>query len=100
MLYVLEVTEKTIFKFKWNSKREAYLKSNIFHVLESFISEFFSTFQHIVSIRSRTAKILVTLAFDDSLDEYKFRIGKFIKIVKGQPMVSILYDLMGAFEGI
>jgi hypothetical protein len=34
------------------------------------------------------------------MDEYKFRINRFINIVKVQSLTSILYDLIGAFEGI
>lgn len=37
-------------------------------------------------IRSRVSKIFVTLSFDDILDEYKFRICKFLNILKNQPI--------------
>lgn len=53
-----------------------------------------------MDIRSRVAKIMVTLTFDDVLDEFKFRINNFITILKSQEMLAILYDLIGIFEGI
>jgi len=43
---------------------------------------------------------MVTLTFDDILDEYKFRIKKFVNILKTQELEVILYDLIGIFEGI
>lgn len=52
------------------------------------------------SIRRRAAKIIVSLTFDDVLDEYKLRISNFITILKGQPLTLMLYDLIGTFEGV
>jgi hypothetical protein len=84
-MYALDAIEKCIFKIKWHMKREIYLKTEIFKYLFGFFERFFYDSDHITSIRSRVAKILVSLTFDDVLDEYKFRINKFLKILKQQP---------------
>ena len=42
----------------------------------------------------------MTLTFDDVLDEYKFRINKFLNIICDQPFPLMQYDLIGLFEGI
>ncbi len=51
-------------------------------------------------LRIRVSKILVTLTFDDVLDEYKFRIVKLLGLIKDKPIPLLHYDLIGIFEGI
>lgn len=78
-------------------KREYYLKTQIFHFLSSFFESFFYDRHHIGNVRSRVAKIVVTLTFDDVLDEYKFRIKKFLNILTSQPIEYLHYDLIGIY---
>lgn len=40
---------------------------------------------------------MVTLTFDDILDEYKFRVNKFLNILHKQELIILLYDLIGVF---
>ena len=81
-------------------KREYYLKTQIFHFLSGFFEGFFYDRHQIGDVRSRVAKIVVTLTFDDILDEYKFRIKKFLNILTSQPIEYLHYDLIGIYEGI
>jgi hypothetical protein len=50
---------------------------------------------------AKVGKITVTLNFDDVLDEYKFRINKFIGKLPSQDKIGpVFFYLTGVFEGI
>ncbi len=48
----------------------------------------------------KVGKITVSLNFDDILDEYKFRINKFIKNLPKDNIMKVFYYLMGIFQAI
>lgn len=101
MLYALEVVEKVIFKFKWNMRRESFLKCEIFKQLLAFFDDYFNRCPAVPEIMAKVGKITVSLNFDDILDEYKFRINNFIsKLPVKDSIRSIFYYLTGIFEGI
>ncbi len=97
MLYALEVIEKVIFKLKWNMRRESFLKCQIFRQMLSFFEDYFTRCQKSPLIISKVGKITVSLNFDDILDEYKFRINKFIGKLPKNDVKSVFYYLMGIF---
>ena len=68
VMYALDAIEKCIFKIKWHMKRDIYLKTDIFKFLFNFFEGFFYDLEHILSLRSRVAKMVVSLTFDDVLD--------------------------------
>ena len=50
---------------------------------------------------TKIGKITVSLTFDDILDEYKFRISKFIaKLPVNEDYRTVFYYLMGIFESL
>jgi hypothetical protein len=51
-------------------------------------------------IRVQFTKIIVSLTFDNQLDDYKFIINNFLNFLKDKPINLMHYDLIGAFEGI
>lgn len=81
-------------------KREIFIKNPIFKYLSEYFENLFFSFNTLMDVRSRAGKIMVSLTFDDVLDEYKFRINKFLRILKNQSLEVMLYDLIGIFEGI
>lgn len=51
----------------------------------------------IPEIMAKVGKIIVSLNFDDILDEYKFRINKFIAKLPSQDFAPVFYYMMGIF---
>lgn len=66
----------------------------------SFFESYFNKCYPSPQILVKVGKITVTLNFDDILDEYKFRINKFIKNLPKDNMMKVFYYLMGIFEAI
>lgn len=99
--HVLDVVEKCIFKLKWNMKREVFIQSQFFGFFnDHFSSNALRSQQMPLPLHTRIAKIITTLTFDDVLDEYKFRIGRYIRSLQGQEPLIVAYELMGVFSGL
>lgn len=82
-------------------RREIFLKSDIFKRLLAFFDEYFSKCYPAPEVMSKVGKIIVSLNFDDILDEYKFRINKFVaRLPTDDCFGPVFYYLMGIFEGI
>lgn len=86
---------------KWNMRRETFLKCELFKHLLAFFDEYFTRCYPVPDIMAKVGKITVTLNFDDVLDEYKFRINKFIGKLPSQDKIGpVFFYLTGVFEGI
>jgi len=82
-------------------RRETFLKSDIFKRLLSFFDDYFMRAYPLPEIMAKVGKIIVSLNFDDILDEYKFRINKFIaKLPSQDSFAPVFYYMMGIFEGL
>ena len=99
--HILDVIERCIFKLKWNMKREIFIKSEFFRFFGERFSGMVGQNSYIpLELRSRVSKIITTLTFDDVLDEYKFRIARYITTIKEQPLLLTFYDLTGVFTAL
>jgi len=81
-------------------RREVFLKSNLFKQLLNIFDDYFTKCYPTSEIMAKVGKITVTLNFDDVLDEYKFRINKFIEKLPRDNRSYIFYYLTGIFEAI
>lgn len=74
------------------------MKCHIFKQMLVFFDEYFNNCFQTPDIMAKVGKITVSLNFDDILDEYKFRINKFIaKLPKQESVGPIFYYLTGIF---